>query len=583
VSNNGAIDNVSGNSTLSGARTLSGASRINSDTGTLTLSGGITGTNTNLSLGGAGNIAVSSAIATGTGGVTVDGSGTVTFSGAANTYTGDTTVSAGTLNLGKAANITAIAGNLVVNGGTVSENASGQIASTSTVNLDSGAFNLGASDTQSITQFNSVSGGTVALNTGSTLTISGTGNSTLNGTITGAGSLATGGVGSVALNGANTYSGGSTLASIVTAGNGNALGTGAVTINGGGNLQVQSGVTIANNFTLNGTGTTANDGAIENLSGNNTFSGTGTLAGNSRLQSDAGTLTLSNGISLGANTLNVGGNSNTSLSGIVSGAGGLTKDGTGTLTLSGANTFTGTTAINAGTLTTGAQNVLSTCSSVTIASGATLNLNNVNNNIQNLSNSGAIDFGSLGGETLTLSGTNTLAGSLANASGTLVVASGATLTLGANFNDPNLNIILAGGTLNLNGTTDIFGSFQITTAYSILDFASAADSVLTVNSVSFQNTGLTLSVTDWTDASDYFYSNNNPGLQGSPPTNQIVFATFTGNSTKWLSYIDGPGSNHQLTPVPEPSAYGAALLGVCLGLFIFRRKLHRGRERADNG
>jgi autotransporter-associated beta strand protein len=418
--NNGALENVTGSNTVSGALTLQSSSRINSDAGTLTLSGGVTGAGNNLNLGGAGNTTISSAITTGTGTVTVDGAGTTTFSGAANTYTGDTNVNSGTLALGKAANTTAIAGNLNINGGTVNENASGQIATGSTIALNSGAFNLGNADTQTITQFNSSSGSTVSLgNATSILTINGNGTSTINGTVGGLGGLATSGTGNVVLSGTNTYSGGTTIASIVTPLNNQALGTGAVTVNAGGKVQVQNGLTLGNALTLNSTGTGANDGAIESLSNTNTFTGAVTLAGNSRIQSDNGTLALSNTVGLGANTLDVGGNSNTTLSGVVSGTGLVTKDGTGALTFSGAsaNTYSGLTTVNAGaldlsksanvnaiaggltinsggTVNLGAAGQISTTSAVTMA-GGTLNLANNSNQVGNLtvSSNSTLDFG----------------------------------------------------------------------------------------------------------------------------------------------------------------------------------------------
>jgi fibronectin-binding autotransporter adhesin len=62
------------------------------------------------------------------------------------------------------------------------------------------------------------------------------------------------------------------------------------------------------------------------------------------------------------------------ISAIIQGSAGLTKAGTGTLILSGANTYTGTTIVNAGTLQLGAAGVLADISNLTINSGATLNM-----------------------------------------------------------------------------------------------------------------------------------------------------------------------------------------------------------------
>ena len=436
VSNNGAIENVSGANTLTAALTLGGNSRINSDAGTLTINGGITGSGNNLNLGGAGNTTVNSAITTGAGTITLDGTGTTTFSGAANTYTGLTTVNSGTLNLSEAANTNAIAGNLTISGGTVNETATGQIANMSTLTVNSGTFAVTGGTGNTLATVNSSSGSTISMVSGSTLAINGAGASTV--------------------------------------------------------------------------------------------------------------------------------------SGVITGAGALTKQGSGTLTLSGANTFTGATTVSAGTLTAGAANVLSTSSGVTVSSGATLNLNNFNQTITGLNNSGALNFGGTGGETLTLAGTNTLGGTMAGAVGTLFLGSGTTLTLGASFNDANLNIILAGGTLNLNGTTDIFGNLQVTAA-STIDFATnPTNSKLTINN--FTDAGFQLSVTNWSDEQDYFYSNSSPGPQGGSPTNQVVFTGFAGNSTKWLS------SDHEITPVPEPATYGAIFTAAALGLFFwFRFKANAAR------
>ncbi|NOT41257.1 MAG: autotransporter domain-containing protein [Alphaproteobacteria bacterium] len=71
-----------------------------------------------------------------------------------------------------------------------------------------------------------------------------------------------------------------------------------------------------------------------------------------------------------AEILTAGGNSsNTTFSGIMSGAGGFTKAGNGTMILSGANTFTGALAVTGGVLEIGNANAISTASAVNISAG----------------------------------------------------------------------------------------------------------------------------------------------------------------------------------------------------------------------
>ena len=575
VSGNGALDSASGNNTVSGAITLTGDSRIQSDSGLLTVSGGIGGNGTNLTFGGAGNLTISSAITTGTAGVTLNGNGTTTFSGSANnTYTGSTTVNSGTLALSKSANTTSIAGDLFVNGGTVNQTATGQLAATSNVTVNSGSYNLSGTGavTQTVQSLNTSSGSTVSIGTSDTLTVSGSGTSTVSGIISGAGNLVTAGSGSIFLGGANTYTGGTTIGSVVTAVNNASLGTGAVAINTSGNLQIQSGITLANAFTLSSTGTTANDGAFQNTSGSNTISGTVTLSSNSRIQSDAGTLALTNTVALGANTLNVGGGSNTSISGAITGtsASSITKDGAGTLTLGGNNSsFLGTVVVSNGTLIAGAATCFNSGNAITVNTGATLNLNDQTLTTGPITSTGTIAFGPGTTDTLTLTGTSTLGGNFTGA-GTIIIGPGASVTLGTNFNNPNINFVLNGGTLNLgSGTTQTFGSLTVTgSSNSVIDFGSTGATTAQFSSVNVTGSGL-LNVQNWTNAVDYFLDSTSTGAQGTLPNTQIVFASFTGADTKYLPYGTGNG---QLTPVPEPSTYGALLLGGACGLVLWVRR-----------
>jgi len=167
------------------------------------------------------------------------------------------------------------------------------------------------------------------------------------------------------------------------------LGSKALTV-GTNNLSTGFGGVLADGGDSGGTGGSlikVGDGALI-LSGNNTYSGgtalnTGTLAVGSSTALGTGALTFAsgttlqaaaNGLSLanamtlnGADTVDTQSNA-LMLSGTLSGSGSLTKIGGGTLILSGANTYTGATNINAGILNVNGSLV----STVFVNSGATL-------------------------------------------------------------------------------------------------------------------------------------------------------------------------------------------------------------------
>lgn len=196
-------------------------------------------------------------------------------------------------------------GVLTVRDGILALGAGGDI-STATLVLDGGLLDLslGGAATIEVEDLTGQAGSTFALGQAN-LTVQ---NGQYGGVISGEGGLSVAGL--LGLSGANTYQGGTTI-----------LSGGRIDLSGTG--QLGSGpVTIAG--TLDISNRTAGF-AIGQLNG----------AGR---------------VILGSNSLSVGGSQNSAFSGIISGAGGFTKVGTGEVTLTGLNTYTGGTTVLGGTL-----------------------------------------------------------------------------------------------------------------------------------------------------------------------------------------------------------------------------------------
>ncbi|ASU72957.1 autotransporter outer membrane beta-barrel domain-containing protein [Brucella abortus] len=356
--------------------------------------------------------------------------GTVTFS-VANSYTGGTTLAGGTTIVTADANLGAVGTNVALNNGAT---------------LRFGA-NLDA--THSFTHAFQL--GTVASDVG-TLDTDGH-DVAMSGVISGAGGLMKSGTGTVTLSGVNTYTGGTTLtAGTLAAASDNNLGgaSGGLTFNGG-TLQVM------------GTSWTSTNRAVSLQAGGGTFD----------IEDAANNFAVTQG---------------------VAGAGGLTKSGSGTLTLSGANSYTGATTVSAGTLVVANDNTGG--GTTTVDAGAVLQIGtggtsgnlagDIANNgalvvnrsdALNLANaiSGAGSLMKSGAGTLTLSGANSYtgattvsagrvargaAGGFSTASSRYDVDTDGTLDLGGfdtmlaalyNAGTINMNVGAAGSTLMVNG------------------------------------------------------------------------------------------------------------------------------------
>ena len=475
-----------------------------------------------------------------------EGAGLWVLSGA-NTFTGSTTLNAGTLRINADSRLgtapgAATASQLVFNGGTLETTLSFTLSANRGTTVNAG-------------------GGTIDVNSGTTLTY--------NGILAGTGALTKVDTGTLVLGGATTNTH-----------------TGDINVTGG-TLQIAK--TVANTGIGDAANVTVSSGA------NLTFSGgvsetIGSLAGGGTVDNThASAITLTTG----------GSNTSTDFSGVLQDSGGnlsLVKNGSGTQTLSGAtaNTYAGTTTVNDGTLNlnktagvnavgTGAvtigdsvgtassanvvllaSNQIANTVAVTLNSDGRLALNQFSDTINTIAGTGLIDLATSG--YLTIGGNNgssTFGGSVTG-SGTLEKAGSGSLTFNSSLSFTG-TFTLSGGTVALNGFNLTVGTLHIT-GNTILDFGNSSASIL--NATNFViDSGFTLTINNWAQSIDYFYSQNNPGgSQGAPPLNQVTFTGSSNNDTTWQSF------DHQITPAPEPAVYGAILAGFSALLVGWRRR-----------
>ena len=139
-------------------------------------------------------------------------------------------------------------------------------------------------------------------------------------------------------------------------------------------------INIANGTVAQSTFGAASNASAANVTLANTAGATLDLGGfNLTIASLAGGGATGGNVALGANTLTVGNASSTTYAGVIGGIGGVTKTGSGTLTLSAVNTFTGVVNINQGILAAGNGRALgafnSAVTKVNVASGGTVDIN----------------------------------------------------------------------------------------------------------------------------------------------------------------------------------------------------------------
>jgi hypothetical protein len=405
-------------------------------------------------------------------------SGEVTITGV-NTHTGGTTVQGGAV--------------IVSPTGTLGGNANAlTVASGGTVDL--------GGTTQTQNGGLSLTGGTVRNGTlSSTGTFSlqaGTVSASLAGT--GAVSKTTGGT--VTLSGANTYSGGTSVSA------------GTLQISGAGTLGATTGTTAVSGGTLDLGGTTQDQNAL-NQSGGTVQNG----------QMNVGTYVLTGGILAANATVSATSQyvvTEGTVNGVLTGAANLIKDGAGTVMLAGANSYGGTTAVNAGTLALTSTGSIT--SNVSVIGGTLSNAGVIAGGVSiaaggTATNSGSITLGVLNAGTFSqtagsvtggVNNTGTvnatggaINGAIANNAGqfnvggtvtsdstfdnavgaSLNVQAGGSYTVAGLLSNQGTTIIAANGTLNADGGITNAGSFTnsgtVTTATRLVNTNGFVNSV----------------------------------------------------------------------------------------------------------
>jgi len=392
---------------------------------------------------------------TGSGALTKTGAGTLTLAGA-NTFTGTTTIEAGAISIPALANLGGGTSAIVLGGGATE---GGLVYTGSTASLSRGfvvSAGGGRIEATLVGQTLTVAG---AISTAGPLTFGGAGNVQVAGGISGNGSVVKSGSGTLLLGGVNNYTGTTTISQGV-------LQCSATNLAG----DILNNATLILDQTVDGSigGSIAGSGQVIKTGG-----GKLTLTGSN---SYAGGTIISAGSLEGSTSSLVGDISNNGLlifdqptdgsfAGAITGSGSVTKQGSGTLVLSGNSSYSGGTTLSTGTLGIGSDTALGT-GALTMAAGTAVEASGGPRTVANaLVLNGSVTFSGSqdltftdttaivvpAGRTLasTNTGTTILSGRVSAAAGSQLVASG----LGGNFvlGDPNdLSGFASAGTILVN-------------------------------------------------------------------------------------------------------------------------------------
>ena len=473
----------------------------------------------------------------------------------------------GTLNINGTLNATTNQAHTLANGTTYFSTLTmnnGTLANTFGQNTSGfGAFFFNSSRTITATGTNTISGlGVLGIVNGATLTLSPTNTSDsinvtgtigqgANGT---AGGLAKAGLGTVTLSGANIYTGPTTISNGTVSANTIAVSGGTSSLGNAASAVVLGDATNQGTLSYTGGATSYTRGFTINAGGGQ-LTHAGTLGT---------TLTVQTGGITAGGLFTVGGaaGNNIAISSAISSTGGLFKTGGDTLTLSGPNTYSGTTSVTAGTLalaTAATRNNIASSSAISITSGAVFDV------------SGVTAGGFLLANGQTLSGGGTIAGSMEVGSGSSIApgSSAGKLTTGA-------QTWAGGGTYVWDLTTNVAGDGSAAgTAWDLIEMNAAGLNVTaggtTKFTVQIARSGAGLNSID---PADWFTIAHVGSVSGFSAANFLLPDAGAGDQWEIQQVpASGGGFNVQVSTVPEPGSLG--LLGLAVAATLGRRRRRR--------
>jgi fibronectin-binding autotransporter adhesin len=414
-----------------------------------------------------------------------------------------------------------------------------------------------------------------------TLNGSGSGGTTIGGVISNGGTTGTTALsinttgGTTTVSGANTYTGGTTLSA------------GTLKMSGSGTLGGTSGALTVDGGTLNLNGTSQSVG-------NFTGSG-GTIVNNSTGTNVTFTIGSSNGS---------GGNYAGVIADHTSGTGtvALTKTGSGTITLSGANTYTGATTIGAGTLQLGnggTTGSLSSSSAITDNGNLTIKRSNAVAQGTDFSGSAISGTGSLtqaGSGATTLNAANTYSGGSTVSAGTLFVnnsTGSGTGTASVTVNGSGTlsgsgtisgAVTVSGATINGGGSAGAVGTLRTgaltLTSSSVLSVdmtSTTADQIAVTGAVNITSGSLQLNIpngTVFTAGQTFTLIDNDSSDAITGTFSNAATGTDSIGGYLWIvSYTGGDGNDFTIQAVPEPGTWAVGALALAGMIWPGRKRL----------